>query len=256
MGGVETSRLVVLAKSKRARNSRHFAETLRLLDVADLLDQYEEVRELAPKRGADNKEFFLVREDTPIDRKPSLGMREDLLEMAMVNDSASLDVGGVQIDVLMRQFPLFSSGSRKGLRGVDLVGHGGDRFWIIELKVPATKGYGQTPLRALLECLIYCAVVEANVEAIRSGLRSRYGCHHDFVRPGMVVAAPTGYWRKWTPNSVTGEWWYEYARLLDGLGTALDTPLYAIDFGTVGYIVDTDGRPRLTGHLESNAVRY
>lgn len=72
----------------------------------------------------------------------------------------------------------------------------------------------------------------------------------------MVVAAPTGYWRKWIPNSVTGEWWYEYARLLDGLGTALDTPLSAIDFGTVGYIVDTDGLPRLTGHLESNAVHY
>jgi hypothetical protein len=256
MRGVETSRLVVLAKSKQARNARHLAETLRSLDVADLLDQYEEVRELAPKRGADNKEFFLVRQDTPIDREPSPSMREDLLEMAMVNDSASLDVGGVQVDVLMRQFPLFSSGSRKGLKGVDLVGHGGDRFWIIELKVPATKGYGQTPLRALLECLIYCAIAEANARDVRRELHTRYNREHVFSRPGLVIAAPTGYWQKWTPNPVTGDWWSEYTRLLEGLSAALDTPLMAIDLGDVSYIIDEDGYPRLDDQPTSIPVHY
>lgn len=256
MRGVETSALVIYAKSLEVQRASGLADRLRGLDVSVLIDQYEEVRELAPRRGQDDLAFFVDRKDAPIARESTDGMREDLLEMALINDAATIDVGDVQINLLMRQFPLFSKGSRRGLKAVDLVGHGGNRFWAIELKVPAGKGYGETPLRALLESLIYCAVVEANADDIRNELASKYNREHNYLRPGLIVAAPTGYWRQWTPKPAIGDWWIDYTNHLEDLGIALEVPFAAIDLGDISHAVDTNGTPHIQGRLESVPVHY
>ena len=253
--GIENSRLVRYAMSNEVAQATNMEEKLRSLHVPDLLDQYREARDIAPCRGRDGLEYFVARRRRGVTGASS-SMREDRLEMALVGEPAVLDVWGDRIDVLMRQFPLFSSGSRRGLRAVDLVGHGGGRFWLIELKVLASKGYGQTPLRALLECLIYCAVIEANIEDIRNELATKYGRDHRFERPGVIIAAPSGYWCKWHPNGTTGEWWGEYTRLLDGLSSGLRTPMAVIDLGDVTYVVDHAGHPLLVGELTSVPVAF
>ena len=124
--GIESSRLRLFANSNKVQNATGLAALLESLDVFDLMDQYHEVRELAPRRGRDGLKYFVDRIDHPVSRdKP--GIAEDLLEMALVNDAATVEVNSGPVDVLMRQFPLIGKGSRRGVKAVDLVGHGNDR---------------------------------------------------------------------------------------------------------------------------------
>jgi hypothetical protein len=200
-------------------------------------------------------EFFVPRPLRPVDRD-NPGDTEDLLEMALVNESAHIPSARADIDVLMRQFPLFSTGSRKGVRGVDLVGHGGDRFWLIELKAQPGKGYGESPLRALLECLIYSAVADESAKDIRRELLQKFNREHLRGRAGMMIAAPTDYWVKWEPNAATGDWWHEFERLIQGIQVWLDAPIEVVDLGDVSPVIDDQGRSRLSNPISVQSVTY
>lgn len=252
--GVEHASLVLLAKSNEVQQVRGLAEVLASFGTEHLVDGYHEVMRLAPRRPRDGKEFFVERRSRRIRRKDPKPT-EDILEMALVNSHAQLPIRSGDVTVLMRQFPLFSSGSRKGVRAVDLVGHHEHRLWVIELKAQPSDEYGESPARALLEGLIYAAVVEANNTEVAEELRLKFDLEHRHPRPGIMIAAPSAYWMKWTPTPVTGEWWIQYTRLAAELSESIDTPIAMTDIGDVVLNL-SHSVPRLDHEIKGHPVTY
>ena len=253
--GVETAQLVRSAKSPEVNNATGLATRLRSLRVSDLIPLYEEVQQLAPRRGNDGKTFFVSRPATRLERD-SPRNTEDLLEIALACEATQIPCVGGDIDILMRQFPLFSKGSRKGVKAVDLVGHGGDRFWLIELKAQPGEGYGESPLRALLECLIYSAIVEVSSDDIRRELHEKFDRTQLHAGAGMMIAAPAEYWTRWQPNAATGDWWLEFERLIQELQDRMDTPIEVVDLGHLYPVIDDEGIARLNGPISAQSVEY
>ena len=96
-----------------------------------------------------------------------------------------------------------------GVGKVDLVGLvDRNRFTVIELKVrPSSNRPGDTPLRAYLEALAYCAIVEANFEDIAEELKIRLNREIQISAPNMLIMAPQDYWTGYFEHSVAGKWW-------------------------------------------------
>ena len=179
--------------------------------------------------------------------------------MALANDQAVLALSEEQVDVLMYQFPLYTTGGPAGTRGIDLVGHShqSGRIWVIEVKVMPKGGRGQTPLRGLYEGLIYAAIVEANHQAIAAELGSAQFLRTSAtIRPGVIVAAPSNYWSKWKADGHTGDWWPMYAEVVGRISESLETPIEIIDLGDV-WFSGVAGKPfYLTGEINPQNVRY
>ena len=233
------------------------AAVLRDLDLGAVVGDYEQYVVAAPSRGADGHAYFVHRAGAPSSGTPT-NRREEHLAMALANEGASLAAGAETANVLAYAFPLFSSGPSAGVRGVDLVGHSSDteRFWVIELKVAQSAGRGDSPLRALFEVLIYSAVVEANQDYISRELGDRYGRTWSQRRPGMVVAAPSAYWKRWAPSRRTGDWWSEFARAVGELSARFETPIAILDIGDVDFESGVGARPHLRGQVECRRVSY
>jgi hypothetical protein len=92
---------------------------------------------------------------------------------------------------------------------------------VVELKVAATSGTGDTPLRAFLESLAYCAIVAANIADIRSEIVDKHSVSDVADKPSLVVMAPEDYWATWRQTETTGDWW----RALNQLAAELQASL-------------------------------
>lgn len=125
------------------------------------------------------------------------------------------------------------------------------RFWVGELKTKPPE----TPLRALLEALIYAAVVEANYEHIAQEMLER-GWPTGSPRPGLLIAAPTRYWEAWRPNSRIGDWWSPYKSLTASLANRLERPVETVGLGPVSHRTGADKWPHLDGEIGCQAVEY
>lgn len=252
----EVPRLLLRASGPEARRRSQIAATLTSLDAGILVAEYNEMMLGAPRRGADGYQYFVPRVGGPPQRNDER-RREERLAMALANDRVVIMAGGEAIAVIFYSFPLFSKGGAKGIRGVDLVGYAAAtrRFWVIELKISAVQGRGETPLRALYETLVYGAVVESNSEHIGRELEAQ-GCPVDHPRPGLLVIAPSDYWQRWTPDDRIGDWWNPYRHITESLAQELGTPVETIDLGPIAYRIDPDGRPRMTGELDCQPVAY
>jgi hypothetical protein len=258
-------RLLLRATAKGVKQASTMAATLRGLAVEELVAEYEEAMESAPRRSEDGHTYLRERSGRPPQTKDAR-RREARLAMALVNDETLLDVVGEAVDLWMYEFPLFTSGGPRGIRAVDVVGHAPEaaRFWVVELKIEAKPHpthtsrqpqRGETPLRALYEALLYGAIVEANMAYIADELIS-LGREVKPMRPGLLVAAPTAYWERWKPNNRIGDWWTPYQSLMAGLSEQLQTSVEAVDLGRITYVIDPDERPRLHGTLECQKVEY
>lgn len=250
------SGLLDRAGAPEVRNASPMTNMLGSLVVDELVDEYLELKETAPRRGEDGFRYFVERAGRPPQDERAF-RREERLAMALTNDQVSLTLGSETVELLMYAFPLFTSGGPKRIRGVDLVGHAPktQRFWVVELKVEANSGYGETPLRALYEALIYGAVVEANMDYI-TGELDGFGRKVDQQRPGLLITAPEQYWERWAPNRRIGDWWSPYRSITEALSDQLKTPLETLSLGRVTYKVDANGMPRLDGLAECELVRY
>lgn len=249
-------KLLERAAAPEVARASMMVHTLEALEVNELVDEYLEMKEVAPRRGEDGFRYFVERSGRPaqdVDERRG----EERLAMALVNDQASLSVAGENVEMIMYAFPLYTRGGPHGIRGIDLVGHadGPRRFWVVELKVAAKTGYGETPLRALYEALVYGAVVEANQAVIASEL-SEQARRMEHLRPGLLIAAPDEYWERWAPNERIGDWWTHYCSIATALSKQLETPLETVSLGRIHYEIDAKGRPRIAGRLDGRPVDY
>ena len=89
--------------------------------------------------------------------------------------------------------PLKARQGDRGVGKVDLFAAVDGRLpCVVELKVAGESARGDTPLRALLEGLAYCAIVEANAADIASEFAEQHVVSAS--RPTLVVMAPDNYW--------------------------------------------------------------
>ena len=170
------------------------------LDPKDLTDAYHRLRESAPHRHERNKSYFVGHSGITSSGKAS-NRREEHLAVALFNASQEgvpLKLpDGSSLKFLDYQLPLKARQGDKGIGKVDLFGViNGTQSSVIELKIhPAGTGYGDTPLRAFLEALAYCAIVEANADDVASESLYNFNLKLKVNRPSLIVLAPEQYWK-------------------------------------------------------------
>jgi hypothetical protein len=145
--------------------------------------------------------------------------------------------------------PLKARQKDKGVGKVDLFGLIDDhRAAVIELKVVPTKGRGDTPLRAYLEALAYCAIVEANVLEIANDANSRYGKSVEIEPPGLVVMAPIEYWAGFQASMKSEQWWSALNRLVKEIDDLLSIETHFLALKNATFQMGSgDQAPQLTG---------
>jgi hypothetical protein len=223
------------------------------LDSTELADAYQNVQELAPNRHASGKKYFVGHTGITSAGETST-RREEHLAVALWNaaqEKKPLTLpDGEELNLLDYQFPLKATQGDKGIGKVDLFGViGGVRSCVIELKIhPAGNGRSDTPLRAFLEGLAYCAIIEANAADIALETQEKFGLRITMQRPALVVMAPAEYWAGYLDNKWAGDWWSALLELSSQLAASLGLETHFIALRNSDFLMGLDGqKPRLLG---------
>ncbi len=250
---MDVERLIDLHSAPGVNNITAFAATARTLDLGRICDLYDELRRAAPRRHSRGKRYLVGRTGVPNSGEQS-NRREEHFAIALYRKScagaAFAMPDGRPLSIIDYQTPLKARLSDQGLGKIDLFGVvDGCVPCVIELKVEGTKAsLGDTPLRALLEALAYCAVVEANVDDIRSEAAEQYGIALTEARPALVVMAPAEYWTGYLGHPKAGEWISAIRDLAAGITDAMHLEVHLLALLDAGFEMGLEGKPpRLTG---------
>lgn len=227
-----------------------------------LFDEYEKLRECAPRRTEKDKSYFVDSHDGKIPGKLRCPQKwtEKHLARALWNEKKRWPrpCGG-WVCLLDYEFPLKSKDSDK-IGEVDLLGVTDEgRLMIIELKVKPRRpnNPGDTPLKALMQGLRYAAVVEANRDTIAKEAKNPCNVNVDITDepPIVQILAPRTWWKGWfeiagSTRNEAGEWEPAFARLAGEIeegriGVSIECmALEDIDDGDITYGAD-DRTPTL-----------
>jgi len=245
--------LLELYKSPEVNRISTFGDVAGQLDPEDLMAAYASVRKKAPRRH-DRKKSYFVDHAGLTSRSDNSNRREEYLALALWEASQTgfpmALPNGEALEILDYQTPLKARQSDKGVGKVDLFGLiDGCRPTVIELKVrPATNGFGDTPLRAYLEALAYCAIVEANASEIASEASTRFNKSIDDRPPGLVVMAPQDYWAGYVEHPKSGQWWPVLSNLAVEIDKLLGLETHFLGLQNATFRMGSKGQnPQLTG---------
>lgn len=245
--------LLELYKRPVINNVSAFCEEIHRLKPNELVTTFHRAQKSAPKRHLHGKRYF-VGHSGVINSGKNSNRREEHLAVALWNASQEGKLlalpDGSQLKLMDYQFPLKARRGDKGVGKVDLFGViDGVRSCVIELKIDSLgSGYGDTPLRAFLEALAYCAIVEANASDIAGEALDDFGLHIIKDRPALVIMAPTDYWSAYLDHEKTGEWWPAMLKLSDQLARVLDLECHFIALRDSEFSMGLNGqKPQLTG---------
>ena len=211
---------------KRVNRKRGLAKEIAAQPRELLVEEFETDRANAPSRTQRDKRYFDEHRkgypqcDVPSDR------REENLMMALFNEgSIRLPDGTSRLWILDYQTPL-CAWQDDGLGKIDATGlTPWGSLCLMELKAPRDDS-GDSPLRALLECLSYAAAARANHADIVAEIRSSADRRNldKFVdgRSTVLVFGPQSWWESWVKNTQAGDWRPPLADLSDYLAGELD----------------------------------
>lgn len=177
---------------------------------------------------------------------------EEHLAIALCNDPNALPLtDSSELRLLDYQVPLKARQSDAAIGKIDLVAlSNADRVTVVELKVNTRTSNGDTPLRALLEALSYCAIVEANADAFASEIQQLYGRNAVTTRPDLVVMGPVAYWSVWSREALAAV--YELA---DRLDDAFELRICFLNLGDINVEMGADGkRPEVIGRVSADML--
>jgi hypothetical protein len=243
--------LIEFANSRDVRLVSKFGATASSIDVEQLHMMYLALRDTAPHRHARDKKYFVGHSGVPSAVGPSNRLEEHLA-IALCNDHAAIALGDSdELQLLDYQVPLKARQSDAGIGKVDIVAlTASGRVAVVELKVTTNTSKRDTPLRALLEALAYCAIVEANAQDFVSEIKDRYGLHAAAGRPDLAVMGPDTYWSTWTSTALAA-----VHELADRLSHTLEMRIRFLSLGAVTAVVGTDGRrPQSDGELRASVI--
>jgi len=255
------SDLLATARDPRANQVSGFARFAADLSPEEITGAYHELRLRAPRRRAVGKAYFVGHTGFPGGDRGASNRSEEHLAIAMFNHHPERGgwplPDGRSLMILDYQFPLKARRADAGVGKVDLVGVV-DRTTVglIELKHvdPGASGWGDTPLRAFLELLSYCAIVEANLGDITMEMTPA-----QLLRPvrglEMLVVGSATYWQKWEDCSPAGCWQPPLATLVRAVSSAIGIPAGFLWLSDPAFEMGGPARrPHLTGRPALNNV--
>lgn len=201
--------LIALHSEPEVNRITGFTDAARSLDIDALSNAYAYLVQNAPKRGLTQRPYFQTSHDGFPSGNETSNRREEHLALALFNQSTQFNFpSGRDLNIIDYQTPLKSKQGDKGIGKIDLFGVIDNSIpAVIELKIDSTKGRkADTPLRALLEGLAYCAVVEANILDIADEAKSMFSLHVTQTRPDLIVMAPNDYWISYLSHPRAGDW--------------------------------------------------
>jgi hypothetical protein len=207
---VAAETLSELSLDREVRSAAAFRQVAEKLDAATLARLYRRQMETAPRRAEAGKQFFGERDG----QLPKRGARADVDQLAIAlanhrrHGGRAMTVPGRlpseplgSLLVLDDHVPLDAGRGVvvEGAERVDLVGVGaGDRLAVVVLRwLPpsAARGAtGDTPLRALIEGLARCAILDASRDAVCAEAESAFGCKVTPQPPLLYFVASPRYW--------------------------------------------------------------
>ena len=251
--------LIGLHNNPAVNRMVEFAEVANTLasDVGMLAHSYEHLVRVAPRRHDRGKRYVHGRTGTTSSGASS-NRREEHLAVALCNASR----GGVAfalpdrrpLAIIDYQMPLKARQGDLGVGKVDLFAVVDGRLpCVIELKAARETTRGDTPLRALLEGLAYCAIVEANAADIASEVAEQHALSAS--RPALVVMAPDNYWAGYLDHPAAGRWLHAVRDLVSGLRDTLGLEAYLLALLDARFEMGLSGQPaRLIGRCRMVSV--
>jgi hypothetical protein len=159
------------------------------IEAADLVMGYHTLCANAPRR---KQSFLSVNRKgvAPVDK--TARRLEERLAMALFNQREIAFENGSVLRILDYQFPLKSKSIDRSVGKIDLLGLSDKgRLAIVELKVADNREDRRV---ALVEGLIYAAIVEANLKEIAAEVTAMHGYQVETARPAILLLAPADFW--------------------------------------------------------------
>jgi hypothetical protein len=223
--------LIELYGNSEVNSVSKFAGIAEILDPSGLVRKYKELNEVAPKRHDTGKEYF-VGHDLFVGSSSNSNRKEEHLAGALFNNCREGKIfslpEGEKLNIIDYQFPLKARQGDKGIGKVDLIGVIDEETpCVIELKVDQDSGTKpDTPLRALLEGLAYCAIIETNQKEIWQESQEKFGLRYKGPRPDLMVLAPDKYWNYYFENKSAGDWPISVISLANKVSELLDIRIH------------------------------
>ena len=242
--------LIALYSETGVNRISGFSDTARNLDIDAIGNAYANLVQNAPKRGLTQKSYFQTSHDGFPSGNETSNRREEHLALALFNQSTRFNFpGGRDLNIIDYQTPLKSKQADKGIGKIDLFGVMDNSIpAVIELKVKGIKGRkADTPLRALLEGLAYCAIVEANLAEVSDEARSIFNLHITQTRPDLIVLAPDDYWQSYLGKPSAGDWLHVLENLITEIRQTLQLNTHLISLSNADFEMGSSkNRPVLT----------
>lgn len=247
--------LITLHGELQVNRISEFCDVAREIEIDSLCNAYINLVDHSPRRSLNHKPY-LVKEHFGFpsgDEKSN--RREEHLGLALFNQSTPCNLpDGRDLNIIDYQTPLKSKRSDKGIGEVDLFGVIDSSIpAVIELIIEGLNGRkADTPLRALLEGLAYCAIVEAN---IADEARAKFNLHVTPKRPDLFVMAPQKYWHSYLSKPSAGDWLPVLETMIAELRLKLDINIHLNSLMNVDFEMGSfKKRPLLKNRCHLNTV--
>jgi hypothetical protein len=253
--------LIELFKERTVNHISNFAECAERLDILKLERSYMELFREAPRRAERGKDYFVEGHNGVTSSGSYSNRSEEHLAVALFNatkngkDFSLAD--GQRLSFLDYQFPLKARQGDKGIGKVDLFCAIENSIpAVAELKVAGKNGQlGDTPLKALLEGLAYCAIVEANLEAIAREAKARFKINLTTGKPDLIVIAPNDYWSNYLKKDAAGDWVKTLIKLVEKIKSRLKINTHFFSLRNCQFEMGLGGKPaELKGNCRIESV--
>jgi len=227
-----------------------FARLTQEIDVSDLVQKYKELMKVAPRRHKQEIKYF-VGHDGYLRGKKKSNRKEEHLAVALFNECRNgkefLLPGKRKLKIIDYQVPLKAKQDDKGIGKIDLFGVIDKEIpCAIELKVDQDSGgKPDTPLRALLEGLAYCAIIESNKKDIWKEAQDPKNGGFNFKgsRPHLMVLALKNYWNYYFQKKPAGDWPSSLIGLANKLSQQLEIQILFYSLENAEFEWGGNGKP-------------
>ena len=217
--------LIDLYKKKELNQVSQFLQFMKKIEMSEIIDSYKQLRdEEAPQR---QNSYFVDTHNGISSSSSSSNRREEHLAISLFNASRENKIfklpDGRVLEFIDYQTPLKSKQNDKGIGKVDLFGVIDNKHpTVIELKIESERSdLADTPLRALLEGLAYCAIIEKNLQKISNEASNKFNKEFN-EKLTLIVLAPDEYWKRYLQNKSAGDWFPEIKKISNTLKEELN----------------------------------
>ena len=251
--------LISLHSKPEINRVSEFSKVAENLEIQAIAGAYLDLLNNAPKRAHSRKSYFQTGHDGYPSGEDSSNRREEHLALALFNQASPLHFpDGKHLNIIDYQTPLKASRNDKGVGKIDLFGVLDSTIpAVIELKINGINGgMADTPLRALLEGLAYCAIIEANMTDIADEASSIFNLKFIKTKPDLIVMAPNDYWQSYINKSSAGNWLQVFEELISGIRQTLQINTYLVSLSNAEFEMGSSKKkPKLLNHCHASLVK-